>query len=200
MPPLWVIVVCALAIALGTYLGGWRIIRTLGKGLVEIESPQGMAAESSSAASHSAVHPLRLRAVDHAGLHRFGAGQRAGQARRRGALGRGRPDGGRVAGHAAVGRAGRGDHLLDRAPHRRIRRCDHRLRAAGRGLCRHLHPVAARSRSTTRTSTPNGKAASPPGSKVRTNVSRRPIPGPGRHAAPHRSGSDDPTVSAGNLS
>src|SRR5690606_1800824 len=36
--------------ALGTYLGGWRIIRTLGKGLVEIESPQGMAAEASSAA------------------------------------------------------------------------------------------------------------------------------------------------------
>ena len=36
--------------ALGTYLGGWRIIRTLGKGLVEIKSPQGMAAESSSAA------------------------------------------------------------------------------------------------------------------------------------------------------
>ena len=48
--PLWVKVVCALAIALGTYLGGWRIIRTLGKGLVEISSPQGMAAESSSAA------------------------------------------------------------------------------------------------------------------------------------------------------
>ena len=36
--------------AAGTYLGGWRIIRTLGKGLVEIKSPQGMAAESSSAA------------------------------------------------------------------------------------------------------------------------------------------------------
>jgi len=34
----------------GTYLGGWRIIRTLGKGLVEITSPQGMAAESASAA------------------------------------------------------------------------------------------------------------------------------------------------------
>ncbi|GAA5152204.1 inorganic phosphate transporter [Nocardioides marinquilinus] len=48
--PLWVKVSCALAIALGTYLGGWRIIRTLGKGLVEISSPQGMAAESSSAA------------------------------------------------------------------------------------------------------------------------------------------------------
>jgi len=48
--PIWVIVCCALAISLGTYLGGWRVIRTLGKGLVEIESPQGMAAESASAA------------------------------------------------------------------------------------------------------------------------------------------------------
>jgi inorganic phosphate transporter, PiT family len=50
LPPFWVIVSCAAAIALGTYLGGWRVIRTLGKGLVEIQSPQGMAAESSSAA------------------------------------------------------------------------------------------------------------------------------------------------------
>lgn len=48
--PLWVMASCAIAIALGTYLGGWRIIRTLGKGLVEIESPQGLAAESTAAA------------------------------------------------------------------------------------------------------------------------------------------------------
>ena len=48
--PFWVKATCALAIALGTYLGGWRIIRTLGKGLVEIAPPQGMAAESASAA------------------------------------------------------------------------------------------------------------------------------------------------------
>ncbi|MFD7412643.1 anion permease [Kitasatospora purpeofusca] len=48
--PDWVILSCALAIALGTYVGGWRVIRALGKGLVEIESPQGMAAESASAA------------------------------------------------------------------------------------------------------------------------------------------------------
>ncbi len=48
--PDWVIVCCAIAISLGTYIGGWRVIRTLGKGLVEIESPQGMAAESASAA------------------------------------------------------------------------------------------------------------------------------------------------------
>jgi PiT family inorganic phosphate transporter len=48
--PFWVILSCALAISLGTYMGGWRVIRTLGKGLVEIEAPQGMAAESASAA------------------------------------------------------------------------------------------------------------------------------------------------------
>ncbi len=48
--PFWVKVSCALAISAGTYLGGWRIIRTVGKGLVEISSPQGMSAESSSAA------------------------------------------------------------------------------------------------------------------------------------------------------
>lgn len=48
--PVWVKIACALAIASGTYIGGWRIIRTMGKGLVEISSPQGMAAESASAA------------------------------------------------------------------------------------------------------------------------------------------------------
>ncbi|GAB3821044.1 inorganic phosphate transporter [Tessaracoccus terricola] len=48
--PFWVKFTCAAAIAAGTYIGGWRIIRTLGKGLVEISAPQGMAAESSSAA------------------------------------------------------------------------------------------------------------------------------------------------------
>lgn len=48
-PQLWVIAVCGLAIALGTYMGGWRIIRTLGKGLTEIATPQGFAAEASSA-------------------------------------------------------------------------------------------------------------------------------------------------------
>ena len=49
--PFWVKVACALAIALGTYLGGWRIIRTLGKGLIDIAPPQGMAAETASAAT-----------------------------------------------------------------------------------------------------------------------------------------------------
>lgn len=48
-PQLWVVVICGLAIALGTYAGGWRVIRTLGKGLTEITTPQGFAAEVSSA-------------------------------------------------------------------------------------------------------------------------------------------------------
>ncbi|MEW1961509.1 inorganic phosphate transporter [Microbacterium sp. NPDC077644] len=50
-PQLWVIVSCAVTIALGTYLGGWRIIRTLGKGLTEVKPAQGFAAESSTAAT-----------------------------------------------------------------------------------------------------------------------------------------------------
>ena len=47
--PFWVKLACAIAIALGTYIGGWRIIRTMGKGLVEVCPPQGLAAEASSA-------------------------------------------------------------------------------------------------------------------------------------------------------
>ena len=46
-----VIGVVASAIALGTWLGGWRIIRMLGKGVVDIAPVQGMAAQSSAAAS-----------------------------------------------------------------------------------------------------------------------------------------------------
>jgi hypothetical protein len=48
--PFWVKLGCALAIALGTASGGWRIINTMGNRLTDIESPQGFAAESSSAA------------------------------------------------------------------------------------------------------------------------------------------------------
>ncbi|WP_372969528.1 anion permease [Microbacterium sp.] len=50
-PYLWVIIACAVTIALGTYLGGWRIIRTLGKGLTEVKPAQGFSAESSTAAT-----------------------------------------------------------------------------------------------------------------------------------------------------
>ena len=50
-PQFWVIVACAIAIALGTYMGGWRIIRTLGSGLTDVKPAQGFAAETSTAAT-----------------------------------------------------------------------------------------------------------------------------------------------------
>jgi PiT family inorganic phosphate transporter len=49
--PFWVKLSAASAIALGTWLGGWRIIRMLGKGVVDIAPVQGMAAQSSAAAT-----------------------------------------------------------------------------------------------------------------------------------------------------
>ena len=49
-PQVWVILAAGGAIAAGTYLGGWRIIRTMGTRLVDIKAPQGFAAETSSTA------------------------------------------------------------------------------------------------------------------------------------------------------
>jgi PiT family inorganic phosphate transporter len=48
--PTWVIISAALAIGGGTYLGGWRVIRTMGTRITDIEPPQGFAADASSAA------------------------------------------------------------------------------------------------------------------------------------------------------
>ncbi|MCI1479821.1 MAG: inorganic phosphate transporter [Eggerthellaceae bacterium] len=47
-PQFWVVLICGLAIALGTYMGGWRVIRTLGKGLTEVTPLQGFASEAAS--------------------------------------------------------------------------------------------------------------------------------------------------------
>ena len=47
--PLWVVVTAATAMALGTYAGGWRIIRTLGQRVAKLEPPQGFAAEATCA-------------------------------------------------------------------------------------------------------------------------------------------------------
>jgi PiT family inorganic phosphate transporter len=49
-PPFWVILSAGLAIGLGTYVGGWRIIRTLGRRVSDIRPVQGFAAETTSAA------------------------------------------------------------------------------------------------------------------------------------------------------
>jgi inorganic phosphate transporter, PiT family len=48
--PTWVILISALSIALGTYFGGWRIIRTLGSKVIHLDPIHGFAAETSSAA------------------------------------------------------------------------------------------------------------------------------------------------------
>ncbi|MFI0773822.1 anion permease [Streptomyces sp. NPDC021212] len=49
-PPWWVVLSAGMAISLGTYAGGWRIIRTMGRGLTDIRTPQGFAAETSATA------------------------------------------------------------------------------------------------------------------------------------------------------
>ncbi len=185
MPPLWVIVCCALAMAAGTYLGGWRIIRTLGKGLVEIKSPQGMAAESSSAAVIllSAHFGYALSTTRSAPVR---AGQRAGQARRRGALGRGRPDG--VAWLVTLPLAGLVGavtywivHLVGGYPGAIL---GFALLVAVSAV---IYIRSRRARSTPRTSTTTGKAASPPDSRLRQTANRRPIRGQGRHRGADRS-------------
>lgn len=47
--PLWVIGCAAGAISLGTYSGGWRIMRTLGRRIIHLDPPRGFAAESVAA-------------------------------------------------------------------------------------------------------------------------------------------------------
>ncbi|TVT27943.1 inorganic phosphate transporter [Amycolatopsis rhizosphaerae] len=48
-PPLWVILSAGVAIAAGTYFGGWRIVQTMGKKITDIQTPQGFAAQTSAA-------------------------------------------------------------------------------------------------------------------------------------------------------
>ena len=48
-PPTWVIACSALAMAAGTYAGGWRIIATLGQRIAKIDPPQGFAAQTACA-------------------------------------------------------------------------------------------------------------------------------------------------------
>ncbi len=90
-PEIWVVIACALAIALGTYSGGWRIIRTLGRGLTEVKPAQGFAAETSTAATILASSHLGFAlsttqvasgSVIGSGLGRRGASVRWGTAGR----------------------------------------------------------------------------------------------------------------------
>ncbi|BBB02102.1 putative low-affinity inorganic phosphate transporter [Actinacidiphila reveromycinica] len=84
-PPVWVILTAGLSIAAGTYIGGWRIIRTMGKGLVDIESPQGFAAESASTAviltSANLGFALSTTQVCSGGILGAGVGRRLAEVR-----------------------------------------------------------------------------------------------------------------------
>jgi PiT family inorganic phosphate transporter len=79
-PPTWVIVSAATAIALGTYVGGWRIIRTMGSRIIKMDPAQGFAAQSAGAvvilsASHAGF-PLSTTHVMSGAIMGAGAAKR----------------------------------------------------------------------------------------------------------------------------
>jgi PiT family inorganic phosphate transporter len=80
--PIWVKLGCALSIAGGTATGGWRIINTMGNRITNVESPQGFAAESSSAAvilaSSYYGYPLSTTQVVTGGVTGAGLGKAGG--------------------------------------------------------------------------------------------------------------------------
>ncbi|MBO0707966.1 MAG: inorganic phosphate transporter [Candidatus Dormibacteraeota bacterium] len=83
--PIWVILSCAICIGLGTYFGAWRVIRTLGKGLTELQSTQGFAAAWCSSvviliSSHFGF-PLSTTHVCSGGVIGAGAGRKVGGVR-----------------------------------------------------------------------------------------------------------------------
>lgn len=47
--PLWVILLCAATMAVGTAVGGWRIVRTMGLRLTKLDPVHGFAAETAAA-------------------------------------------------------------------------------------------------------------------------------------------------------
>jgi inorganic phosphate transporter, PiT family len=80
--PIWVKLLCATAMALGTATGGWRIINTMGNRITTVESPQGFSAEASSAATILASsyygYPLSTTQVVSGGVMGAGLGKRGG--------------------------------------------------------------------------------------------------------------------------
>ncbi len=82
-PQIWVIVACGLAIGLGTAVGGFRIMRTVGTRITPVESPQGFAAETASAATILASShlgfPLSTTQVVSGSIVGVGLGKRLAQ-------------------------------------------------------------------------------------------------------------------------
>src|SRR5215207_2699210 len=83
--PTWVVVSAASAIALGTYVGGWRIIRTMGSRIIKMDPAQGYSAQSAGAAVIlSASHvgfPLSTTHVISGGIMGAGAAKRVSAVR-----------------------------------------------------------------------------------------------------------------------
>ncbi|HET6662842.1 MAG TPA: inorganic phosphate transporter [Acidimicrobiales bacterium] len=81
-PPFWVVVSAGLAIGLGTYVGGWRIIQTLGRRVSDIQTAQGFASGMSTASviltSSHLGFPLSTTQVATGSI--FGAGAARGLA------------------------------------------------------------------------------------------------------------------------
>jgi len=79
-PPFWVVVSAATAIALGTYMGGWRIIKTMGTRIIKMDTAQGFTAQGAGAAVIlSSTHfgfPLSTTHVISGGVMGAGAGKR----------------------------------------------------------------------------------------------------------------------------
>jgi inorganic phosphate transporter, PiT family len=79
-PPFWVIASAATAIALGTYSGGWRIIRTTGSRIIKMDAAQGFSAQGAgSAVILASTHfgfPLSTTHVINGGVMGAGAGKR----------------------------------------------------------------------------------------------------------------------------
>ncbi|MQA75435.1 MAG: inorganic phosphate transporter [Solirubrobacterales bacterium] len=79
-PPVWVIVSAATAIALGTYTGGWRIIKTMGTRIIKMDAAQGFSAQGAGAAvilaSTHFGFPLSTTQVIAGGVMGAGAGKR----------------------------------------------------------------------------------------------------------------------------
>jgi PiT family inorganic phosphate transporter len=84
-PPTWVIVASALAIALGTYSGGWRIIKTTGTRIIKMDAAQGFSAQGAGAAvilaSTNFGFPLSTTHVINGGVMGAGAGKRVSAVR-----------------------------------------------------------------------------------------------------------------------
>ena len=78
--PFWVVVSAATAIALGTYSGGWRIIKTMGTRIIKMDSAQGFSAQGAGAAvilaSSHFGYPLSTTHVISGGVMGAGAGKR----------------------------------------------------------------------------------------------------------------------------